>query len=83
MTRPTLRNLTRVEQIAHTLTSRGHVSEATAQAEYGRMHCGRAIYQLRHTHQHLLPTGATIASVEKRDSSGNRYVEWQLRTVAA
>jgi hypothetical protein len=83
MTRPTTRTLTRPQQIAHTLVSRGHVSEATGQAEYGRMHVGRAIWQLRNTHSHLLPQGSRIVSNERKDSNGNRYVEWQLQLAGA
>lgn len=69
---------TREEQVMNTLKERGHISEATGFAEYGRIQVASAIWRIKNKKPHLIPEGKLIASVEKRDSNGKRYVEWRL-----
>ena len=69
---------TREQQVMHILTTKGHVSEATGFAELGRVQVASAIWRLKNKFPHLIPEGKLIASVEKKDSRGARYVEWRL-----
>lgn len=75
--------LTREEQVMRTLKARGHITEATGAAEYGRIQVASAIWRIKNLKPNLIPEGHQIVSVEKNDTNGNRYVEWQLRKVAA
>lgn len=77
------RRLTREEQVMRTLISKGHISEATGFAEYGRIQVASAIWRIKNQRPELIPQGKQIVSVDKRDTNGNRYVEWQLQAVAA
>lgn len=72
------RRLTREEQVMRTLIEKGHITEATGMAEYGRIQVASAIWRIKNLKPQLIPTGREIVSVEKKDSNGNRYVEWQL-----
>lgn len=71
--------MTREEQVMTTLKARGHISEATGFAEYGRIQVASAIWRIKNRKPHLIPAGKQIVSVEKNDTQGKRYVEWQLR----
>jgi hypothetical protein len=72
------------EIVAEHLKARGHISEGSALIEYGRFRLGDAIFRLRTTHSHLLPTGQEIVTIHKQDTQGNRYGEYHLvRTQAA
>jgi hypothetical protein len=73
------RRLTREEQVMNTLRAKGHISEATGFAEHGRIQVASAIWRIKNQKPHLIPEGQRIVSVEKADSNGNRYVEWQLQ----
>lgn len=75
------RRLTREEQVIRTLKEKGHISEATGFAEYGRIQVASAIWRIKNLKPNLIPEGMEIRSVEKNDTNGNRYVEWQLRPV--
>lgn len=69
---------TREEQVMSIMAAKGHISEATGLAELGRVQVGSAIWRIKNKKPHLIPEGKLIASVEKRDAQGNRYVEWRL-----
>lgn len=71
--------MTREEQVIGILKSRGHISEATGFAELGRVQVASAIWRLKNKRTDLIPAGHVIATVEKRDTQGKRYAEWQLR----
>lgn len=73
---------TREEQIMSILIRRGHVSEATAFAELGRVQVASAIWRIKNHKPHLIPRDMEIVSVEKRDTHGKRYVEWRLEQTA-
>lgn len=75
--------LTREQQVMRTLIQKGHISEATGFAEYGRIQVASAIFRIKNFRPDLIPAGQRIVSVTKRDTNGNRYVEWQLQAVQA
>lgn len=76
------RHLTREEQVMQTLREKGHISEATGFAEYGRIQVASAIWRIKNLRPELIPTGRRIVSVSKNDTNGRRYVEWQLQLAA-
>jgi hypothetical protein len=78
VTRANKRALTRAEQVAAHLISRGHISEGSALIEYGRFRLGDAIFRLRTSHRHLLPEGYDIITMHKQDTKGDRYGEYHL-----
>lgn len=78
-----VRRLTREQQVMGILRAKGHITEATGFAELGRVQVASAIWRIKHRKPHLIPAGMRIVSVEKFDSHGNRYVEWQLKRMAA
>lgn len=69
---------TREQQVMQILQERGHITEATGMAVLGRMHVAGAIFRIKNQKPHLIPDGYQIVSVDKTDTLGNRYVEWQL-----
>lgn len=73
--------LTREEQVIRILKAKGHITEATGFAELGRVQVASAIWRIKNRKPHLIPEGQRIASVEKTDTYGNRYVEWRLAPV--
>lgn len=75
--------MTREQQVMRTLREKGHISEATGFAEYGRIQVASAIWRIKNRCPELIPAGMEIVSVSKRDSNNRRYTEWQLRAVAA
>jgi len=70
--------LTREQQVMNILRSKGHITEATGFAELGRVQVASAIWRIKNRKPELIPEGKLIASVEKRDSHDNRFVEWRL-----
>jgi hypothetical protein len=72
------RRLTKAELTIRTLKAKGHISEVTGSAEHGRYRVSDAIYRLRGRDSDLVPPGMEIITVEKVDSNGNTYGEWQL-----
>lgn len=77
------RRLTREQQVMAILSRRGHITEVTGAAELGRVQVASAIWRIKNRKPHLIPAGMEITSVEKSDTHGNRYVEWQLVEKAA
>ena len=75
--------MTREDQVMRILREKGHISEATGFAELGRIQVASAIWRIKNRKPELIPAGQAIASVEKRDTQGNRYVEWRLVPVNA
>ena len=57
------RRKTREEQVMHTLKARGHISEATGAAEYGRIQVASAIWRIKNRKPNLIPEGKMIVSV--------------------
>lgn len=76
--RPNARRNTRESQVMSILIRKGHISEATGLAELGRVQVGSAIWRIKNLKPYLIPEGKQIVSVEKKDASDNRYVEWRL-----
>lgn len=71
------------EVIAEHLKTRGHVSEGSSLIEYGRFRLSDAIYRLRTSHAHLLPTGMEIVTIHKQDTQGRPYGEYTLVSKAS
>ena len=74
---------TRIEQIAHHLVRRGHISEGSAIIEYGRFRLSDIIHRLRNQRPDLLPAGHVIVTIHKRDTQGNSYGEYHLVSEAS
>lgn len=77
------RTISRAEQVADHLKTRGHISEGSALIEYGRFRLGDAIFRLRTTKKHLIPEGYEIITLHKQDTKGDRYGEYHLVPTAA
>jgi hypothetical protein len=68
--------------VAKHLTSFGRISQASADAEYGKFRLSDAILRLRNEDADLIPAGKKIVTVMKRDASGHAYGEYQLKATA-
>lgn len=77
------RRVTRAEQVAEHLLTRGHISEGSALIEYGRFRLGDAIHRLRNERSDLIPEGFVIVTIHKTDTKGDRYGEYHLVPEAA
>ena len=69
---------TKPNLVAEHLKKHGRITEGHALIEYGRFSVAHAVWCLRHTHQHLLPPGKTVATQMQRDVNGQPYAEWSL-----
>lgn len=77
------RRITRAEQVAEHLLTRGHISEGSALIEYGRFRLGDAVHRLRNERSDLIPEGFEIVTIHKLDTKGDRYGEYHLVPTAA
>jgi hypothetical protein len=69
--------------VANHLKSFGRISQASADAEYGKFRLSDAILRLRNEDSDLIPAGKRIKTAMKRDASGHLYGEYQLVDKAA
>lgn len=69
--------------VAKHLISFGRISQASADAEYGKFRLSDAILRLRNEDNDLIPEGFRIKTAMKRDASGHPYGEYQLVRKAA
>lgn len=77
------RDLNKAILVAKHLKSFGRISQASADAEYGKFRLSDAILRLRNEDNDLIPAGMRIKTVMKRDASGHPYGEYQLVKKAA